>query len=180
MSKKKLFILIGVGAAVVLLLQIILILNLPTIMHNLTTRKTDAPAPEVTYCEFPFEITYKLDGETKTVSDIYVCEYVGSYWNWNIGDYREWKGYLKSNQNENIVLIEDGNKEIICNIGKPEYYMDDSDEWSIETNEPTLIIVEHLDSGGYSSSSLSNELKEYYKIELVGWKLSEPIENSFE
>ena len=34
--------------------------------------------PEVEKGEFDFSVTYEFEGETKTVSGVYVCEYEGS------------------------------------------------------------------------------------------------------
>lgn len=184
MSKKKILLIVGVvSTTIVLLLQLVLVLSLPTIMHNLTTHKTDLPEPEVTYCEFPFEITYKLNGETKTISDIYVCEYVGSYWNWNIGNYREWKGYLKSNQNENIVLIKDGNLHLCLSIGSPEYYMGDSEYYSDESYTPHIFyVIEPNEAGGQTSGTDPNMIEKLtakYNLKIISWELSEPTKNTF-
>lgn len=176
---KKVKLLIIVGILVQVVLSLVLVVSFPTIMHRLTNREVDTPAPKVTYCEFPFELTYMHDGETITIRDIYVCEYVGTYWNWNIGNYRQWNGYIKSTHAENIVLIQDGNKEIVCTLGSPDYYMGDTEEWVTYPDYPVLSLVEYLETGGERSSHVSDELKEHYKIELISWELSEPIVNSF-
>lgn len=176
---KKVKLLIIVGILVQVVLSLVLVVSFPTIMHRLTNREVDTPAPKVTYCEFPFELTYMHDGETITIRDVYVCEYVGTYWNWNIGNYRQWNGYIKSTHAENIVLIKDENKELVCTVGSPDYYMGDHEDGVIYPDYPVLWLVEYLETGGERSSHVSDEMKEYYKIELISWELSEPIVNSF-
>ncbi len=141
------------------------------------------PAPSVTYGEFPFEIVYELDGETITVNDVYVCEFDGYSVKGGIGapKEREWKGYLKSTGKDRLVLLEDGNLKFVCAVGYPEYYMSDPSKPNVEYT-PFLYYIIYPNEFGGESQGISDieQLQEQYKLKLISWKLSEPIENTFE
>ena len=136
------------------------------------------PEPQITYGEFPFEITYKIGGQSFSCKDVYICEYEGTDWGFDMGYFRNWRGYLKSNGEENLVLLNCDNRQIICTVGSPEYYMNAQENTDIQNFVPKLILLQKTEAGN-SSCLLSKELQEYYNIELISWKLSEPIENSF-
>lgn len=139
------------------------------------------PSPQITEAEFPFEIVYEIDGETVTVSDVYVCEFDGIEWNENAGKHRQWKGYVKSTGDNDLVLAEDGNVKVVCDLGAPAYYMDDPSMEAAGEVVPTVYCVTTFASGGVSSVTLDDTtLLEQYRIKLVSWSFSLPIENSFE
>ena len=129
------------------------------------------PRPEVEYAEFPFEIVYTIDDEEFTVNDIYVCEFEGFKSNETGDKKRDWKGYIKSTGDFNVVLIEDGNLEIRCDIGSPRYYMSDP-EYGTEEHTPYIYV------NGTIPEKI-DEIIEQYNVELVSWNLSEPIENEY-
>ena len=139
------------------------------------------PKPEITYAEFPFEITYEIDGESVTVKDTYICEFDGFGRNEGEGKHREWKGYIQSTGEEKVVLLQDGNLSLAIAVGYPEYYMSDPTESDVEYEPYVYYIIDPNDIGGVSSGVIGIEpILEQYKIKLIGWKLSEPIQNSFE
>lgn len=134
----------------------------------------------VKYGEFPFELTYKLDGETITINDVYVCEYAGVDWNEGVGAHRNWKGYIKSTGDEDLVLVRDGNFLLCCYVGHAEYYMGDDEDYLAENFYPRLYYIYNLNERLTESGGVTEEIKEKYKIEIISWELSDPIENSFE
>ena len=137
-----------------------------------------APAvPEVKYAEFPFEIVYEIDGEIVTVNDVYVCEYAGIIMNEN-GKYRTWKGYVKSTGDENVLLFEDEDRWMYCGVGSPKHYMGDPVKYDGEM-EPNIYDVDKEKFTLEYEYREIDDLLEEYKIKLISWKLSEPIENSF-
>ena len=137
--------------------------------------------PEITYAEFPFEIVYEIDGETITLKDTYVCEFDGFDWNEGVGKHREWKGYFQSTGEEKFVLLQDGNLSLAVAVGYPEYYMSDPTEYEVAYEPYIYYIIEPNEFGGTSSGVMDIEpILEQYKIKLISWKLSEPIQNSFE
>ena len=146
---------------------------------SLASRFEKVPAPQVTYAEFPFEIVYKLGNETVTINDVYICEFDGFAWNENNGKQRQWKGYVRGSEENYVVLHEDGNFKIACNIGTAAYYMSDPSMADAEEITPTLFYVRTYASGGVSSGYDVESYLEQYKIELISWQLSSPIENTF-
>ena len=127
-----------------------------------------APPPEITYGEFPVELVYEIDGETVTVSDIYVCEYEG---------YRhrrhDWNAYMKSTGEPGFVLHKDLFTKVYCRIGYAGYYMGE------DVGEPEMeAVVIYKDFSG-SGVLFPAELYEKHKIKLISWTMPEPIENHF-
>ena len=93
-----------------------------------------------------------------TINDIYVCEYDGIGTNEGQGKYVEWKGYIKSSNQENLVLFESDNKQIICDIGAPEYYMGDPyyyETYATDNIVPQLNLIE--DYGNITSHRIVSQ-----------------------
>ena len=140
----------------------------------------NVPEPEIKKGEFPFEIVYEIDGETVTVNDVYVCEFDGLDWNEGVGKHRKWKGYIKSSCAKELILLEDGDLKFAISVGSPEYYMSDPN-CAYSENIPSLYYIKPNEFGATTSSALDIEaLLEQYKLKLVSWNFSEPIQNSFE
>jgi len=134
--------------------------------------------PAVTYAEFPFEITYMLEGELITIEDVYVCEYKGWLYQFN-GTRREWKGYMKSTQEEYILVVDHReNRKVVCIPGSPGYFMGD-DYYRNKYDEPTLLLLQYEKDGIYTEK-LTRGWEEYYDVSLVSWTIADPIVNSFE
>ena len=172
--KKVLKILIIIVAILVLIIVSPLIL-----IAGCSLLTPNPPKPEITYEEFPFELVYEINGEKITVNDTYVCEFDGFGSNEGVGKYRKWKGYVKSTGEEYVILIQDGDLKLCCSIGSASYYMGDSD---YETNSPNIFYTKPNDMGGFTIGGMPEELealKEQYKIQIISWDLSDPIENSF-
>lgn len=138
------------------------------------------PEPQIKEGEFPFEIVYEIDGEIITVNDVYVCEFGGLDWNEGVGKYRKWKGYIKSSGAEELILLEDGDLKFAVSVGSPEYYMNDPIcQWS--ENTPSIYYIKPNEFGGTTSGASDIEpLLEQYKLKLISWNFSDPIQNSFE
>ena len=140
----------------------------------------NVPEPQIKEGEFPFEIVYEIDGKIITVNDVYVCEFDGFVWNKGIGKHRRWKGYLKRSGTEELVLLEDGDLKFAVSVGSPEYYMSDPD-CAYSDNTPTIYYIKSNEFGGTTSGTLDIEpLLEQYKLKLISWEFSEPIQNLFE
>lgn len=131
-----------------------------------------ADLPEVKYGEFPFKVTFKIDGEIKTVEDVYVCEYTGIGIGSN-GIYTRWKSYIKSTGYDYIVLKEDGIFKLICSVGSPYYYMNDTTR-NYQPSEPEAVLsILNTTNGGQSGDVV--EIKQEYGVEVLDYKFSEPI-----
>ncbi|MBQ8533522.1 MAG: hypothetical protein IJ462_01665 [Clostridia bacterium] len=136
------------------------------------------PKPEVTYAEFPFEIVYEIDGETFTVNDVYICEFGGIGANEGQGKYRQWNGYVKKTREEGLFLTKIDGRKIYCSVGSPEYYMSDPDYTGYPSHEPHLYDVSDNDKFDFSLEAFENILQEH-NINIISYKLSEPIENEY-
>ncbi len=139
------------------------------------------PKPEITYGEFPFEIVYEIDGEIFTIQDVYVCEYDGVALDSDgSGKHRNWKGYLKSTGESRLVLLKDNNITLACYIRSPGYYMDDPNETDDVFISPYIFyVISPNKFGGTSTGVLDIDLYlDKYKLKLISWELSLPIENS--
>lgn len=137
--------------------------------------------PEITYGEFPFEIVYKLDNKTITINDVYVCEYTGIGADKGSGKHRTWKGYFKSTGEDKLILYQNENLTFACAVGYPEYYMSDPSILNYEYTPYIYYVISPNEYGGTSSGVMDIEpLLQQYKISLVSWKLSKPIQNSFD
>ena len=178
MKKSKLIIIIASIVAAIPI-AIFSALSIPWLMiYGGIWLSPDPPKPQITKGEFPFELVYMLDSETITVNDTIVCEYDGIDMNEGVGKYIKWKFYIKSSNQENLIILEDKNKKIICGIGSPDYYMGNTENCDIDTVIPNLVIYE--DYGEITSShALSQEEMESYKIKLISWNFSYPIKNTY-
>ena len=130
--------------------------------------------------ETDIKLVYEIDGETVTVNDVYICEFDGFDWNEGVGKHRKWKGYIKSSGTDELILLEDGDLKFAVSVGSPEYYMSDPTCLYSE-NTPTIFYIKPNEFGGITSGTSDIEpLLEQYKLKLISWNFSEPIEKSFE
>ena len=158
----------------------------------LTYFAPNPPDPEIKYGEFPFVITYEVDGEIKTIEDTVICEYDGIEWTNSGSKERKWKSYLKSG-NKGIVLlkVDDGKMsyEISTTAELPEYYMNDHrygndrEDYERMLHDERYLGYREIKDGKTVIKSISMEKEEVYerfKLRIIERKYSKPIENKFE
>ena len=133
------------------------------------------PAPEITYGEFPFRLEYRLEDEVYVVEDVIVCEYDGVDWNEGVGKHRIWKRTFKNTGEKDLLVLTDGDTKIYCSVGSADYYM--GDKKYAELFVPKFYYVTFREN--ITESGSAEDLLDKYKLELLDWKLSEPIENKF-
>ena len=148
------------------------------------------PEPQITYGEFPFTITYKVDNEIITYKDVIICEYEGIESWGTAGKIRKWSRKLKSG-NEYLTLLRsktsEGAFEVYMPIpGLPEYYMGDFRQ-DRKYYEKAMKDRRYL---GYCQwdddiiikdiSVSAEEVWEKYHIKIIDVTYPEPIENHFE
>ena len=162
------------------------------------------PKPEITYGEFPFKLTYELNGAAKTIIDTAVCEFKGYGKRSTAGQSREWSVHLLSgndntvsNQNKTgfvwITLLDVrqsndtdalGNKilELYFFGGNGHYYMNDTlghqDRKAQELDYVNYFYQKSDGTTGHSSLT-AEDAWERYKIRLIKWEISPPIQNYF-
>lgn len=141
----------------------------------------DPPKPEKEYGEFPFELVYELNGETHTVDGIFVCKYDGMSFDEGQGKHRTWTGYVEGTDDYSVCLFENEEVAIHCYIGDAGYYMNDSNYSGHPANTPLQPCLFCIPKNKDDIENFSeSDILEKYKIKLLEWKLSEPIDNSFE
>lgn len=147
----------------------------------LTGCSSDVPRPEIKKGEFDISVTYEFNGEVKTFSDVYVCEYDGLSWSLDGGYHRSWKGYLKSGKTDDIIELgttKDGHEVTLLLALYPDYFMGDFVEGYLDVPKP-YISVTFVDEEGMSVMSDADEVEEYCGARIVSYEYEEPIKNSF-
>lgn len=185
----------------VTLLVIILLSALPLLTSCLARdyleRKQNPP--EIQYAEFPFKLTYKLNGEIYTVEGAYVCEFAGlGLTSEYCGFYDRWIGHVKDTDNGvsadgSLFITEKDGFELRCYLGNPYYYMGlKYHTWELEPElfceyvltESAYVSgspeVGRTDDGGYVHHSYDEKYVGKFDIELLDWELSEPLKNNDE
>ena len=137
--------------------------------------------PEVKEGEFNFSVTYEINGEIKTISGVYVCEYDGIDRVLDGVDHREWKGYIKDGTTEEQIKLataEDGGVVELNLHFAPEYFMGESYGDDDEPFSPS-ITVRLEDEEGLSFENDANLIAEVYGAKIISYEYDKPIENSF-
>ena len=142
--------------------------------------------PEITYGEFPFQLVYESGGKEIQVEDTLICEFDGFAANAARGKYRKWKSYLKSG-NERITLFKSDDIEIFFTPGINDgsiaaVYMGDTEIYHNDINStfPDAYHTKDFDDKGENAYIISaDEMWDKYKIRLISWNPSHPIENHF-
>lgn len=136
-------------------------------------------SPKVALQEFPFTITYTLQGQTETISDVYVVEYIRT--EKYIGDdVVAWFGYIKDHNRleldwYRIADLDDKSFAINLNI-EPGYLMGDPNCAGMEA-DPSLVC--HSFDGTNDISVTDPAELEQLGFTLVSWEYPKPIENRF-
>ena len=135
--------------------------------------------PAVAEQEFPYTITYSLDGRTETISDVFVAEYVRA--EKYIGDDAiHWFGYIKDHDrleyNYYTIAENDGLSYSINLNMEPGYLMGDPN-YADPASSPELVILS-FDGTNEIRIDDSAEMKEMGFF-LISYEYPEPIENSF-
>ena len=130
--------------------------------------------PKVTEGEFPFSITYELDGETVTIKDVYKVQYE------KLGGYktRMYSGEIGNRGKDNTIYVlkknDSGRVELWTHF-YPDYLMGDSeyDYYDDEAFEPRIY---YYDMNEAEFSDEETLLK--HGVKLVSFEYPEPIKNS--
>jgi hypothetical protein len=127
-----------------------------------------------------------MNGQRHELKDTLIGEYDGTGWNEGIGKFRKWKLTLKSSGADRLTLVKtkegEVEIEIFLSLGHAEYLMGDPEmDRNYKQNYPSSPLITTKE-GHMTSSSLftSGELTEKYKIRILKWETSPPIQNHFE
>ena len=130
--------------------------------------------PKVTESEFPFSITYELDGETVTINDVYKVrydedkQYKQRMYVGEIGDMGE------SNTIYTLKTEETGRIELWTHF-HPDYLMGDSeyDYFDDEAFEPRIYYYDAQETEYHDEETLAKQ-----GVKLINFEYPEPIKNS--
>lgn len=151
--------------------------------------------PVETYGEFPFQLTYELDGEIHDIQDAVVCEFLHvSNTSGEIGRSRKWKQSLKSGA-DRITLLQEEHApsafhpdrineqiEIYYSYGYASYFM--GDPRGLRYEKPRIwyneVYKDAPNSTRIEATPLTEEqLEEHFGIRVIDWTYAEPISNTF-
>ena len=153
-------------------------LVLAVAVHLLTSIRT---MPTVTEQEFSYSVTYKLDGETKTINGVYTCRFSG-FGSDGIDPLDRYYGgdHVVDGKGEArcYTIAQKGTVDLyIDTLFNDNYIMGDTRNESYAPSDPPRL--EAVDSEGYSYETDEAELLGMFDAEIVSWEYPEPIENSF-
>ena len=130
--------------------------------------------PVVTESEFPFSITYELDGETVTINDVYKVHYDDD----EAYKYRVYDGKIAGKEEDNSYYVlkkeENGRIELWTHfyadylMGDPEY-----DYFDEEPFEPRIYYYDAQETESHDQETLAE-----HGVKLVSFEYPEPIKNS--
>lgn len=135
--------------------------------------------PEVKEARFDFSVTYELEGEQKTYTGVYVCEYDGVLTTL-VSSSIKWKGYIENEKEIDVPIQTNEDGTVYINLGfNPEYFMGDPAADYYEAPAPSLYMI-------YSNSTedqlyITGDEEEIlqYGVKIISYEYAEPIENSF-
>lgn len=132
-------------------------------------------APTITKHDFPYSVTYTLDGETKTLEGVYTCEFK------NFGNdvERIYEGSfvvdgVQIPSRRHVIAEKDGWSLCIVIIFSDRNLMGDAGDGDAHY-DPYLSVVDAEDSEYYLE-----EKPGLFEAELVEWTYPESVENTFE
>jgi len=176
--KRALLYLVGIPIAIITLITAFI--SIPWILIFIGMYlQPNPPSPDVTYGEFPFKLVFEVRGERKEVLDTLICEFVGFGANEGVGKYRKWDSRFRSG-NDTITLVKtNDNVEVYYPPGSCKYYMGDLTEGV--THNPVFpgSLVRDKEGSSRIDFISKDELFEIYKIKILSWEYSQPINNNF-
>lgn len=157
-----------------IILSVYLIATLALLFMGYSVRK-----PKVTQQEFPFTVTYSYQGETKTISDVYVGDYVRAA-KYLGDDSLVWYGYIQDHnrlESDFYRIGEIDGKAFSINLNmEPGYLMGDS-KYADSVCRPSGVC--HSFDGTNDVTVTDPDELAQLGLSIVSWEYPEPIENSF-
>ncbi|MDR6726174.1 hypothetical protein J2W91_004680 [Paenibacillus amylolyticus] len=135
------------------------------------------PRPENTYGEFPFQLVYVIDGETKEIEDTLICEFKGFGWDEGNGKIIKWdarlaKGTVDYHNGIELfggVIAGQGSTFITIDIGSPQYYLGYKE---YKNYSPGRVSISSPPASGAINE---DELWNKYNIKIIEMKFSQPL-----
>lgn len=172
----------------IIIIVITLILSLPWLVLMIGGYFSPNPtSPEIRHSEFSLCLEYEIDGIYTKVEDVLICDFDGFGFNEGAGKFRKWKAYLLSG-NTRITLFKNDVIEIyyfpVKNDSRlPGIFMGDTEYYSggIGDTFPDAWYTADFDDKTINDYIISaDDMEDKYKLKLIKWECSSPIENKFE
>lgn len=145
------------------------------------------PQPEVKEGEFNFSLTYEVDGETKVIDGVYVCEYEGINRQLD-GIGLKWNGYIKGHEdncNYEIKTTDEGVIMMDLDLS-PEYFMADpsyvllfSSEDEAKPEAELYITSSSMGDVESPENEVSIDTYESDDVKIISFEYDRPIENIY-
>ena len=136
--------------------------------------------PKVKEGRFDFSITYEVNGEQKTHTGVYICEYDGVETTF-LGSSLEWKSYIENEEEIDVPIQTNEDGIVYINFGFfPEYFMGDPSASYYESPSPNLFMIynDSTEDVLHITSEEEDILK--YGVKIISYEYADPIENTFE
>ena len=161
------------------LLAVVVLTTMLTMLFSSCAVKIGVP--KVKEGRFDFSVTYEVNGEQKTYTDVYVCKYDGVETTF-LGSSLEWSGHIENKEafwDMPIQTNEYGT--IYLNFGFfPEYFMGDPDAIYYDVPAPSLYMIYNDSTEGMSHGTSEEEDILQHGVKIIGYQYADPIENTFE
>lgn len=137
-------------------------------------------APTITQQDFAYSVTYKLDGETKTLEGVYSCKFEGHSESETPWERYYDEEYIVDGQADSdrvyTVAQKDGQELYLVTTMNRYYLMGDTeaDGYTSFLEDPYFGVI---DSEGMQYEGA--DMPDTFQVELVSWEYPQPVENTF-
>lgn len=161
------------------LLAVVLLTTMLTMLFSGCAVKVGVPT--IKEGRFDFSVTYEVNGEQKTYTGVYVCEYDGVETTF-LGSSIEWKGCIENQEQWWDMPIQNNEDGIVyLNFGfLPEYFMGDPNAIYYDVPSPSLYMVYNDSDEDMSHVTGEEEDILQYGVKIISYEYADPIENTFE
>ena len=148
---------------------------------GLTSCGLTMPRPEVKEGQFDVSVTYEVDGETKTLDLVYVCDYDGVKMSLEGTHYRAWNGHFEGYEDGDVIELskaDDGSRIVLSFLIYAEYFMGEPDyvDFYPEVKTERIYFEDGIEMIDYDEELITED----YGVRIISIDYDEPIKNSFD
>ena len=139
------------------------------------------PSPEITEGSFDVSVTYEVNGETKTLDLVYLCEYEGTESTIEGTRYRAWHGHFEGYEEGEVIEIckaADGSRIVLNFLIYAEYFMGEP-EYAGDFDPRVLAERIYFEDDVEMISSDQELIAADYGVRILGVDYDTPIKNTF-
>ena len=147
----------------------------------LTSCGLSVPRPEVKEGQFDVSVTYEVDGKTKTLDLVYVCDYDGVKMSLEGTRYRAWNGHFEGYEDGDVIEVsktDDGSRIVLSFLIYAEYFMGEPDfvDFYPEAKTERIYFEDGIEMIDYDQELITED----YGVRIIGIDYDEPIKNTFD